>query len=286
MTLCIVQDSEDDWKKEAALMTSVYSGSTLNIAASSALDSSHGLFLTTPRLSEGCEAKIMIDATGDFQLQDSYSRAVTDSHLATRAWALQEKLLPYRTLHFGDRGVFWECRTDIASENLPCGVIDTYPSNLMVCQRDHRDGLAYRKDWAKIVFLYSSANLTKNKDKLPALSGIARLFHEQNDDQYLVGLWKKPLAYDLCWRSRDPAQSRLPYRAPTWSWASMDVVVFYHSHDSSWMADFAHILDADIVLDGPDPFGEVKSGVVRLACSVIAAGAFTDQKTIRIEVAM
>lgn len=50
-----------------------------------------------------------------------YNRSVWGSHLATRAWALQERLLPPRTVHLGDRGAFWECRAKIASQFLPEG---------------------------------------------------------------------------------------------------------------------------------------------------------------------
>ena len=42
--LCIVQDSEDDWTRESQLMSSVYSRSWLNLAATSASDCHGGLF--------------------------------------------------------------------------------------------------------------------------------------------------------------------------------------------------------------------------------------------------
>jgi hypothetical protein len=43
-SLCIIQDSEDDWKRESALMMSVYSGAFCNIAATGAPDARTGLF--------------------------------------------------------------------------------------------------------------------------------------------------------------------------------------------------------------------------------------------------
>ena len=43
--LCIVQDCHDDWIRESALMDSIYSGSYLNLAASSAVDVDGGLFM-------------------------------------------------------------------------------------------------------------------------------------------------------------------------------------------------------------------------------------------------
>ena len=42
------------------------------------------------------------------------------THLAT--WALQERLLPARTLYIGNSGIFWECRSGTRSEFLPDGL--------------------------------------------------------------------------------------------------------------------------------------------------------------------
>ena len=44
--LCIIQDSEEDWRRESLLMNKVYRYSTLNIAASDASDSSGGCFFS------------------------------------------------------------------------------------------------------------------------------------------------------------------------------------------------------------------------------------------------
>jgi hypothetical protein len=42
--------------------------------------------------------------------------------------------------------------------------------------------------WDHIIRLYSEANLTFGKDKLPALAGVARLVYKETGDQYLAGL--------------------------------------------------------------------------------------------------
>jgi hypothetical protein len=41
-----MQDDIEDWKKESALMTSVYGNSTINVAATSAADGSVGCFFS------------------------------------------------------------------------------------------------------------------------------------------------------------------------------------------------------------------------------------------------
>ncbi|KAF4978433.1 hypothetical protein FDECE_18219, partial [Fusarium decemcellulare] len=43
-SLCIIQDDPQDWKREALQMEDIYLGSTINIAASDALDSTEGCF--------------------------------------------------------------------------------------------------------------------------------------------------------------------------------------------------------------------------------------------------
>jgi hypothetical protein len=47
-SLCIVQGDEEDWQIQSAQMASIYKGSTLTIAASSAHDGTEGCFLSTP----------------------------------------------------------------------------------------------------------------------------------------------------------------------------------------------------------------------------------------------
>lgn len=43
-SLCIIQDSEEDWRHESALIGKVYSNSTLNIMATDSKDGTQGLF--------------------------------------------------------------------------------------------------------------------------------------------------------------------------------------------------------------------------------------------------
>lgn len=95
-------------------MQHVYGGSYLNIAASSTTSVHGGCWLKPSTMRSALRAKItegnerfVREITDD----ESYKRAFWASHLASRAWALQEKLLPQRTVHFGDCGVYWECRS-------------------------------------------------------------------------------------------------------------------------------------------------------------------------------
>lgn len=162
-SLCIVQGDEEDWEKESSLMANVYGGSTINIAASSAVDGSQGCFLKPLYFSGGLQSRISVNgvsAIRNFHNGQVHDDSTVSSYLATRAWTLQERLLAPRTIHLGDRGAFWECRTAVASEFLPDGYWH-FRGPSLVC----RDGIPLRSNWREIVRLFSRAALTFGKGK-------------------------------------------------------------------------------------------------------------------------
>jgi hypothetical protein len=83
-------------------------------------------------------------------------------------------------------------------------------------------------EWPGIVEVYSTATLTYDKDKLVAISGIAKQMLEMWDgspEDYLAGLWRESIHHQLLWRAwgqSDPHIRPRHYRAPSWSWASLD----------------------------------------------------------------
>ena len=82
--------------------------------------------------------------------------------------------------------------------------------------------------------------LTKGTDKLVALSGLAHNYYEREGKsgvshkdymggsrgKYAAGLWEADMPSALLWRSRS-AQRPFQYRAPSWSWASVDGPISY-----------------------------------------------------------
>jgi hypothetical protein len=113
--------------------------------------------------------------------------------------------------------------------------------------------------WYRIVREYSKTSLTFTSDKLPALSGIAKFFQRTPRNTYLAGIWKAHLPVGLAWyRSQE---TRLPrpekYRAPTWSWMSMDSPVTIDQHSAS---PILRILDAQTSPTTVDPTGPVSGG--------------------------
>lgn len=283
-SLCIIQDSKKDWEAEASMMASVYGGSSLNIAASSAKDGSEGCFLEPLNHAGGFTTRVYTDEKTEileFVSGDEYYETVTNCHLATRGWTVQEKVLPPRTLHCGNKGFFWECRTRIASEYFPDGFSET---NFFLrddsVRWDDSDLMEY---WERIKRWYASCHLTNAGDKLVALSGVARAIQNETGDQYFAGLWRRTLAQELCWMATDPRQ-RLQYRAPSWSWTAVDGSVLFTSvgrEDIASPTYYAHVRSVSVIHPGGTTLGAVLHGTLSLHCDVIFCGTIIPKEIAR-----
>jgi hypothetical protein len=269
-SLCICQDDRADWDRESAKMHSVYSNSYLTIAATCAKDSSIGCFVPRPprryvslshTLKPGLNSQVLAfllpvqkEAMNDFYID------MIGEPLSNRAWGFQERMLPRRTLHYGKHQMYFECVEGFLGEN-----------GLRFDQRYHSvhiTGQTIRKrksddlsQWYQLLWAYGPRKLTHNSDKLPALSGIAQIFAERLDDQYVAGLWRKSLIEGLLWQGLQV--HRVPeYRAPSWSWASVDGIPAA-GLDGKW-EPLATVIDCHVELKGINPYGEVKSGWIKL----------------------
>lgn len=161
------------------------------------------------------------------RLQDpSNLKQLAAMPLATRAWAVHERILSTRMVHFTHQGIFWEYVTHQRHETSNRPSFSGPKREFLNCffngSDEHRD----RKRWRMIVAIYTRANLTRDSDKLPALSGIALLFQHVLQDSYFAGLWRKSFVFDMTWSPADLGRRVLTrpsvYRAPSWSWASVD----------------------------------------------------------------
>jgi hypothetical protein len=86
--------------------------------------------------------------------------------------------------------------------------------------------LAFHAKWIKLVQLYSSTNVTRYKDKLVAFHGIVANIEGRTGLSSVAGLWKEILLAELLWKTEDPQYIKsTSYRAPSWSWASLNTRV-------------------------------------------------------------
>ncbi len=68
--------------------------------------------------------------------------------------------------------------------------------------------------------------MTKETDKLLAISGLAMYFYKVTGDTYYAGLWKRDLFRALRWQYYYALTVLRPsaYIAPSWSWASSEKI--------------------------------------------------------------
>lgn len=262
-SLCIIQDSEEDWQIESASMASVYRGSAITIAATGACNGTIGCFLKP----QGYVGHIRVehpfnDNSNGWNIAQ-FCDSIRELPLGLRAWTLQEMLLSPRVLHFASNQLLWECRHGDASEYSPTIVKRKYA------------GIHSR--WGEIVDEYSKAKLTYSKDKLVAIAGIAFAAHEETGDKYLAGLWRSNLEEQLLWivsgwnRKGRPA-SWESYQAPSWSWASIDGQIHYARSRTSSGHICAHVLSSSMECAGADPYVQVTKGTLELCCRAMLSG--------------
>jgi hypothetical protein len=241
-SLCIIQDSRDDWQREAPLMCSVYSNSWVNFAATAARDGHGGLFHNNSPLVQSCLLKTSWTGLqpGEYLCVDetAWQRRIEDGPLNKRAWVLQERLLAPRTIHFAYDQIWWSCLSgENCCEAFPTGTLTTSwiasPSIAALLKTSKEDLISCNEAWLTIVKAYTKLDLTYGSDKLIALAGIAEVANRAMKlpkTDYLAGIWRSDLLVDLLWRMANAGSRRATtYRAPSWSWASTDGEVYFHS---------------------------------------------------------
>ena len=125
-SLCILQDSKEDWERESAIMGEIYSNSQCNIVAMAPedglfFDRSPYLVRSTPVSVQwtGGPAKAFVLTTKSSVRLDDAAHVVP---IYRRGWILQEQLLSPRALLFTRDHVFWECCQLEASDAHPHGM--------------------------------------------------------------------------------------------------------------------------------------------------------------------
>jgi hypothetical protein len=198
--------TDEDWEHEAALMSHVYSNSTLNISATAATNGSEGLF-PDPYRYRSPFAKVSVKGKPQWLInQHFWYDNITLAPLNQRAWVCQERLLSPKNLHFAMEGLFWECNEKSWSDKFALELpplfanlvttarkrIDPAKNGALLREHEHLkpdSNLHVYDTWGSIVSMYSRSLLTKPTDKLVAISGLAlKIFRLYLGDLYLAGL--------------------------------------------------------------------------------------------------
>lgn len=272
-SICILQDDEADWSREAAKMGSVYSLAQVSIAGASAADAQAGLFNSkstdhisdhmsegghfiskiTSTLSDGRVSNIYLCSNRVFARSRQYEPLIESGPWAKRAWTYQEEILSSRILYYTDKQLFWRCAHCEECEDGPLS-----PKY----QRQLADDWYWK--WCNVVVPgYSGRKLRRSSDFLIAISALAKAANAWKPDTYHAGLWRRGLLNCLCWQRSGPGRKSPAYRAPSWSWASQD-----SRTEHVWGMDDDDI-DCSLVsvsteLRDSDPYGRVSGGELQL----------------------
>ncbi|KAK3491205.1 heterokaryon incompatibility protein-domain-containing protein [Neurospora hispaniola] len=163
-----------------------------------------------------------------------------------------------------------------------------------------RDELMYA--WHNMVHDFTRRDLTYAKDLFPAISGLARemsiaraALHGNADKArgtgYYAGLWKDSLVRDLCWkvgfeniatddedevkRIKAWTDRALGWRAPTWSWGSVNAPVKFLGQEhgtKDFFTPLCEVLDVSCTAAaGSDELGELIAGRLVLRGQLLPA---------------
>jgi hypothetical protein len=225
--------------------------------------------------------------------------AIDVAPLNRRAWVAQERYLSTGTIHFTQDLLFWECYESVTSEQ------DYNGLSISETSMEFRDSMAHTlksqicnyktrqtdaelprlfskiyTEWYAFRAGYSSCELTKEEDIFVALNGVAREVAEATNDTLVAGLWRGRFIQDMVWRrldkddgcSTDTTSRPSIWRAPTWSWASINRTVL--GHGLWWEREAFSTLTNDMAIIenisvDQKPSGEVVHASLTLTCRLI-----------------
>ncbi|KAH0547711.1 hypothetical protein FGG08_000200 [Glutinoglossum americanum] len=308
-SICILQDSETDKEREILEMAKYYKQSYVTICAASAASCHDGFLqarknecqkhpgfglasdlLKLPFISPDAEIGTVL-----FREESPYY--LNREPIADRAWTLQERLLSPRVLMYGRRLV-WLCH---CAQNSHGGLEDWSYDNQSFDHRELRFHLVEANKtssmeekreraenlytvWHGAVREFSNRKMTIPDDKLPAIGALAAEISDLASDEYLAGLWRGPLLRELLWSTRLPLKRPPSWRAPSWSWASVDNPVTFERM-APWNAvELASITECSIIAKTPEfPFGQVTAAALEINGPVLELGRDNIVKILRRE---
>jgi hypothetical protein len=199
-------------------MGDIYCGSICTVSALAAKDSHAGTFATRnplhyiPCLLTGSVDSGLVVHGPSLAQSSSLKRP-----LLSRGWVFQERALSPRTIHFGQKSIYWECVECDASEPWPYGD-DTWDWNKDKRYRRPKEAFFslqmsnipskirmppyhqikdFLHAWYELRGKYSCCNLTRREDMLVAINGVMKKIGERRWLSIVAGLWKAFLLAEL-----------------------------------------------------------------------------------------
>lgn len=291
-SLCILQDSEEDFKEQFPMVGYYFRDSILSIVAA-ASPTPDDAFLHPPKkdwITKKIEFAAPSGASAIMTLRRRHSRPVSSSdvvdeasalpHLAIgsfrrtgllygRHWCLEEALLGTRVIHFTSAGIMWDCKR----HNCTREGVDTYLRTDVFKAR-----FRARNDsemWLDAVQFHTSCPLLCGKDRLSAISALATMSEMAIEDRYIAGLWRRSIELGLLWEvdlrpgQLNTTKITIPYKdqkAPSFSWASLDAPVVWRDNHGFSIATEASVIEwGSFPQSYEDPCGSVDGAWIRMA---------------------
>ncbi|KAK5710717.1 hypothetical protein LTR15_012873 [Elasticomyces elasticus] len=309
---CIMQadgGGGSEWAAESTVMRKVYANGTLNIGASSSSSAHDGLFKprassTWTRQSHGgklfeiqltgpaCYAAFrsvedvsvssnehlpVLKIMPSQYVQDKWDVASPNKQffgfqdLFKRAWVYQERLFCSRMLHFGEEQLYWECgsghTSTLLSEQFPQGMPNEYPWTPYFSPHQLTAPSRSASDMGRRSLTRPSA------DKFVAFAGVAEFIAHAQSTTFVAGLFWQEMVGQLGWSPDQSTRRAASWRAPSWSWASLDGGVY-------WGASFrtnpglplaTAVSYSSELADEPNAYGALTSASIVLECRSIEA---------------
>ncbi|CZR70242.1 uncharacterized protein PAC_20143 [Phialocephala subalpina] len=252
-SLCIIQEDEADWEREAKRMETVFSQAYCTIAATSATGSTVGFLGPRPNkeyisVSDSSESQLYLCET-----VDDFTGDVVDGVLNKRGWVYQERALSRRMIHFTTNQTYWECGAGIHCETMtrmknPTAQFLGDPQFPSVTLRSNH---AKRIRLFEILFeRHSNLGLSFASDRSFAIAGLERRMAKGFDTEIAFGIFKSYIHRSLFWRrSGDKLMRKIEYPkarpVPSWSWMAYDGNITYAdipTKEVEWSSDVELLL--------------------------------------------
>ncbi|KAK3339414.1 heterokaryon incompatibility protein-domain-containing protein [Neurospora tetraspora] len=223
-SLCIMQDSSEDWKREAQTMAAVYGNSLLTIFASgmgmaggqganadTCFSVRNPLKVYSPIITSPLSGRASF-----YAIREKYEPNVDEmlwganqkNPLLSRGWIVQERLLSPRIIYYGADELYWECRLHAVSESCPFGTglkkdaeasQSIWTANAKAVYQDLQDPFP--------ASLKTGMDMGNDKEdakyaqhlQLIALAGMVTAIEESKGWTYTLGSWQELWPFDLLW---------------------------------------------------------------------------------------
>jgi hypothetical protein len=263
--LCILQDDEKDLAREIADLPAIFGNAYVTISASRASDSRQGFLHPISRPPTDDIVFSLPYACPDGRLGSVILCHYSGNPVHGRAWTFQEYMLSPRILEYTSSQLIWMCRErEWHQEAKEKKLIDMYQLSLSLhCGPREHSSVVECETWMRMVWAYSTRALKFSADKLPAISGLAELWsRRKRGDSYLAGLWHSHLPLGLLWLNEHPSEQQdHAYRAPSWSWASLNGSIAWHRHMLTAVDPDFQVRSSQVELAHAEgPYGAVSSG--------------------------